>query len=119
MNNSMSLHDRRKNRNRKALKAKSSGKLRLTVFRSSKHIYGQIIDDNEGRTLVSASSLNKDNSSLSKGSNVDAAKVIGSLLAEKAIKEGISEVVFDRGGYKYHGRVKALADAAREKGLKF
>ena len=119
MNNSMSLHDRRKNRNRKALKAKSYGKLRLTVFRSSKHIYGQIIDDNEGRTLVSASSLNKDNSSLSKGSNVDAAKVIGSLLAEKAIKEGISEVVFDRGGYKYHGRVKALADAAREKGLKF
>ena len=110
------LFKRRTKRNRYALKKVSSGKLRLSVFRSSKHIYGQVIDDNEGRTLVSASSLNKD---LSKGSNVEAAKVIGSLLAEKAIKEGISEVVFDRGGYKYHGRVKALADAAREKGLKF
>ena len=113
------LFKRRTKRNRYALKKVSKGKLRLSVFRSSKHIYGQVIDDNDGHTLVSASSLNKDKSVLKKGSNIDAAKVIGSLLAEKALKEGISEVVFDRGGYKYHGRVKALADAAREKGLKF
>ena len=113
MNNSMSLHDRRKNRNRKALKAKSSGKLRLTVFRSSKHIYGQIIDDKEGVTITSASSLetNVKNQFKNCGNK--------ELIAEKALTKGIKNVVFDRGGYIYHGRVKNLAEAAREGGLIF
>ena len=120
MNNSMSLHDRRKNRNRKALKAKSYGKLRLTVFRSSKHIYGQIIDDNEGITVASASSLETQIKSEFKNcGNKDAATSVGKLIAEKALNQGIKKVVFDRGGYIYHGRVKNLAEAAREGGLIF
>ena len=120
MNKSMSLHDRRKNRNRKALKAKSYGKLRLSVFRSSKHIYGQIIDDNISRTLVSASSLeNQVKDKYKNCGTKEVATVVGKLIAEKAIKQGITNVVFDRGGYIYHGRVKNLAEAARENGLKF
>ena len=120
MNNSTSLHDRRKNRNRKALKAKSYGKLRLTVFRSSKHIYGQIIDDNEGLTVASASSLETTVKKQFKNcGNKEAATTVGKLIAEKALTKGIKEVVFDRGGYIYHGRVKNLAEAAREGGLIF
>ena len=93
---------------------------RLSVFRSSKHIYAQVIDDANGRTVVSASSLEKDmRGSLKTGANIEAAKAVGKRLAERAAAKGIKEVVFDRGGYLYHGRVKALADAAREGGLKF
>lgn len=93
---------------------------RLNVFRSLSHIYAQIIDDSAGRTLVSASSRDQEvRKSLKTGGNVAAAKVVGKVLAERAIAAGISSVVFDRGGYAYHGRVKTLADAAREGGLKF
>jgi large subunit ribosomal protein L18 len=93
---------------------------RLSVFRSAKHIYAQVIDDVAGRTLVSASSVDKEmRKQMKGGSNLAAAKAVGRLVAERAVKAGIAQVVFDRGGYKYHGRVKALADAAREAGLKF
>ena len=90
---------------------------RLSVFRSNKQIYAQIIDDSTGKTLVSASSYN--NEEASKGNKVDQASVVGKEVAEKAIKAGIEKVVFDRNGYLYHGRVKSLADSAREGGLKF
>ncbi len=90
---------------------------RLSVFRSENHIYAQVIDDVAGNTLVSASSVEK--SFEGSGSNVEAAKKIGALVAERALKKGIEEVVFDRGGYIYHGRVQALAEGAREAGLKF
>ena len=116
----MSLHDRRKTRNRKALKSKSSGKLRLTVFRSSKHIYGQIIDDNKGNTIASASSLEAQVKKQFKNcGNKEAATYVGKLIAEKALTIGIKNVVFDRGGYIYHGRIKNLAEAARDGGLIF
>ncbi len=93
---------------------------RLAVYRSLKHIYAQVIDDRAGRTLVSASSVDKQARQQTKGgSNIAAAKVIGKLVAERALAAGIQKVVFDRGGYKYHGRVEALANAAREAGLKF
>ena len=93
-------------------------KPRLDVFRSNKQIYAQIIDDETKTTLVSASSLDKD-LKLTNGSNTEAAKIVGKAIAEKAKKANITKVVFDRGGYLYHGRVKALADAARENGLEF
>lgn len=93
---------------------------RLAVFRSNNHIYAQIIDDSKANTLVAASTMEKDVSSkLEKTSNVDAAKVVGTAIAEKALAQGIEQVVFDRGGYIYHGRIQSLADAAREAGLKF
>lgn len=93
---------------------------RLNVFRSSKHIYAQIIDDATGVTLVSASTIDKELSEAVKnGGNVEAAKKVGELIAKRAKENGINNVVFDRGGYLYHGRVKALADAAREEGLEF
>lgn len=93
---------------------------RLDVFRSLSHIYAQIIDDEKGVTLVAASTLDKAiKDKIAFGGNVEAAKEVGKLVAEKAIEAGITEVVFDRGGYPYHGRVKALADSAREAGLKF
>ncbi len=93
---------------------------RLNVFRSLKHIYAQIIDDTRGITLASASSLSPElKDSLAKGSNREAAFAVGKLIAEKAMKKGIKKVVFDRAGYLYHGRVKTLADAAREGGLEF
>jgi large subunit ribosomal protein L18 len=93
---------------------------RLAIYRSLKHIYAQVIDDRAGRTLVSASSLDKQARAQMKGGcNIAAAKVIGKLVAERALAAGIEKVVFDRGGYKYHGRVEALANAAREAGLKF
>jgi large subunit ribosomal protein L18 len=90
---------------------------RLAVFRSVAHIYAQVIDDVEGKTLASASSVDKDGKT--KGGNVAAAKAIGKLVAERAKEKGVKQVVFDRGGYQYHGRIKALADAAREAGLEF
>ncbi len=90
---------------------------RLNVFRSLAHIYAQIIDDEKGMTLAAASSLDKDFKG--KGGNIAAAKAVGAAIAKKALEKGISEVVFDRGGYIYHGRVAALAEAAREGGLKF
>ena len=90
---------------------------RLAVFRSVAHIYAQVIDDAEGKTLVSASSVDKGGKT--NGGNVKAAKAIGKLVAERAKEKGITKVVFDRGGYQYHGRVKALADAARAAGLEF
>ena len=95
----------------------STERPRLAVFRSVAHIYAQVIDDAQGQTLVSASSVDKDGKT--KGGNVAAAKAIGKLVAERAKEKGIKAVVFDRGGYQYHGRVKALADAAREAGLEF
>jgi large subunit ribosomal protein L18 len=93
---------------------------RLSVYRSLGHIYAQVIDDRSGKTLVSASSIDAEiKKNLKGGGNVAAAKVIGKTIAERAKSAGVSKVVFDRGGYKYHGRVKALADAAREAGLQF
>ncbi|MCP3903333.1 MAG: 50S ribosomal protein L18 [Planctomycetes bacterium] len=91
---------------------------RLTVFRSAKHIYAQVIDDLQGRTLVAASTTDKSGKQTN-GGNCDAAAVVGKVLAERAKEAGIEAVVFDRNGYRFHGRVKALADAAREGGLKF
>ncbi|MDD3148372.1 MAG: 50S ribosomal protein L18 [Candidatus Riflebacteria bacterium] len=94
-------------------------KPRLAVFRSLKHIYAQVIDDETGKTMVMASSLDKDIRTSVTGGNKNGAKAIGQRLAEKAVKQGITAVVFDKGGYKYHGRVKELAEAARSAGLKF
>jgi large subunit ribosomal protein L18 len=111
---------RRKATVRRAVKAGARGRARLSVFRSSKHIYAQVIDDVKGVTVAAASSLEKDlRGSLKTGANVDAAKAVGKLLAQRAAEKGVKAVVFDRGGYLYHGRVKALADAAREGGLSF
>ena len=93
---------------------------RLAVFRSNKHMYAQIIDDTVGKTLVSASTLQKEvKAELEKTNNVDAAAYLGTVIAKRAIEKGITEVVFDRGGFIYQGKIKALADAAREAGLKF
>jgi large subunit ribosomal protein L18 len=112
--------ERRKATVRRRIKYAARGRMRLSVFRSSKHIYAQIIDDNKGLTLAAASSLEKAmRETLKTGANIEAAKAVGKLVAERALQKGITEVVFDRGGYLYHGRVKALADAAREGGLKF
>ena len=108
---------RRQNRVRKDLKDRATDKCRLTVFRSSKHIYAQIIDDRSGLTVASASSLEKSSSKI--GSNISSASKVGLEIAKKGIEAGVKEVFFDRGCYKYHGRVKALADNAREAGLKF
>ena len=111
---------RRKTRVRIALRRTANGHPRLSMFRSSKHIYAQVIDDLKGETLASASSLEKSlRDAGNTGANIDAAKAVGKLLAERAVQQGVKEVVFDRGGYLYHGRVKALADAARESGLSF
>ena len=112
--------DRRKARVRRAIRARAFGRPRLSVFRSSKQIYAQIIDDEKGVTLVAASSLEKSNrETLKTGADTEAAKVVGKLIAERAAAKGVKEVVFDRGAYNYHGRVKALADGAREGGLQF
>jgi large subunit ribosomal protein L18 len=112
--------DRRKARVRKALKARAFGRPRLSVFRSDKNIYAQIIDDANGRTLAAASTLEKDvRGSLKNGATTEAAVTIGKLIAERGVQAGVAEVIFDRGSYLYHGRVKALADAAREGGLQF
>lgn len=120
MNTPKELYKRRKARVRTALKNAANGKMRLSVFRSGKHIYAQIIDDAKGSTVVSASTLDKEvRDTLKQTSNSQAASLIGEIVAKRAGKAGVSEVVFDRGGYIYHGRVKALADAARAAGLKF
>ncbi len=120
MSTLVQLFDRRKARIRRALHARSEGRPRLSVYRSSKHIYAQVIDDAQGKTLAAASTLEKDvKGSLKTGADKAAAAAVGKLLAERAVKAGVNEVVFDRGGYLYHGRVKALADAAREGGLSF
>jgi large subunit ribosomal protein L18 len=110
--------ERRKATVRRAIKEAATGRARLTVHRSSKHIYAQIIDDLKGATVAAASSIEKDMRSKT-GANVEAAKAVGKLVAERAIQKGVKDVVFDRGGYLYHGRIKALADAAREGGLNF
>jgi large subunit ribosomal protein L18 len=105
---------------RRAIRLNAAGRLRLSVHRSGKHIYAQVIDDVNGQTLAAASSLEKaTRESKKSGANVEAAKVVGKLVAERAAAKGVKDVVFDRGQYLYHGRVKALADAAREGGLNF
>ncbi|HHG90777.1 MAG TPA: 50S ribosomal protein L18 [Devosia sp.] len=110
---------RRSQRVRRALKSTARGRLRLSVFRSGKNIYAQIIDDTAGTTLAAASSLDKSLRGKVKGSDRKGAAEVGKLIAERGTKAGVENVVFDRGGYLYHGRVKALADAAREGGLQF
>ncbi|KZK78940.1 50S ribosomal protein L18 [Pseudovibrio sp. W64] len=110
--------ERRRARVRRSIKKVANGRPRLSVFRSSKQIYAQIIDDTKGVTLASASTIEKD-VKVENGGNKDAAAAVGKLIAERAIAAGIKEVVFDRGGYIYHGRVQALADAARDSGLSF
>jgi large subunit ribosomal protein L18 len=120
MSDKLALQTRRRSRLRYQLKMKSGGRPRLSVFRSGKHIYAQVIDDAQGRTLAAASSLEKEmRESLKTGADKDAAVVVGKKVAERALAAGIEKVVFDRGPYLYHGRVKALADAAREGGLSF
>jgi large subunit ribosomal protein L18 len=112
--------ERRKARVRRTIRLRAGGRPRLSVFRSSKHIYAQIIDDARGITLAAASSLEKGmRESLRTGANIEAARAVGKLIAERATAKGVKDVVFDRGSYLYHGRVKALADAAREGGLNF
>ncbi len=112
--------ERREARIRRTLKARAYGRPRLSIFRSSKHIYAQVIDDVAGKTVAAASSLEKDaRGSLKTGADKAAAAYVGKLVAERAVKAGIKEVIFDRGGFMFHGRVKALADAAREGGLSF
>ena len=113
-------HARRQRRVRLRISKKSRGRPRLSVFRSSKHIYAQVIDDDKGVTLAAASSLDKAlKGKLPKGCDRAAAGEVGKLVAARALEAGVKEVVFDRGGYLFHGRVKALADAAREGGLAF
>lgn len=117
---SKQLFARRKERVRIALRKKATGRVRLSVYRSGKHIYAQLIDDQQGKTLASASSMDKDvKGKLKSTSTVEAAKAVGELIAKKAKDAKVANVVFDRGGYLFHGRVKALADAAREGGLAF
>jgi large subunit ribosomal protein L18 len=111
---------RRRARVRRAVKAAARGRPRLTVHRSQKHIYAQIIDDGAGRTLAAASSLDKAlKADLATGADTKAAAEVGKLIAKRAVDAGVTKVVFDRGAFLYHGRVKALADAAREGGLDF
>jgi len=112
--------NRRKARARYQIARKSKGRLRLSVHRSGRHIYAQVIDDKAGKTLAAASSLEKEmRGKLRTGADKGAAKTVGQLVAERALKAGIKEVVFDRGSYLYHGRVKELAEAARAAGLSF
>jgi large subunit ribosomal protein L18 len=120
MSANQDLRERRQARLRFQLRQKSGGRVRLSVFRSSKHIYAQVIDDAAGRTVAAASSLDKSlRTDLKTGADTDAATAVGKLVAERALAAGVKEVVFDRGSYLYHGRVKALAEAAREGGLAF
>ena len=120
MTRHLSPTERRTGRVRRALKKAAGSRPRLSIFRSSKHIYAQVIDDVKGQTIASASSMEKTMRDGGKtGANIDAAKAVGKLVAERATGKGVKEVVFDRGRFLYHGRVKALADAAREGGLSF
>jgi large subunit ribosomal protein L18 len=116
----LEMHERRTRRTRFRLADQSGARPRLSVFRSNRHIYAQIIDDRAGRTLASASTLDQSlREVLSRGSDREAARTVGKLVAERALAAGVAEVVFDRGGYRYHGRIRALADGARDSGLKF
>lgn len=120
MKSTKKLFERRKQRARYRLRQKAGDTPRLSVFRSAQHIYAQVIDDVKGITVAAASTLDKDiKSKIKSSSNKDAAAEVGKLVAERAVDAGIKEVVFDKGGYRYHGRVKSLADAAREAGLAF
>ncbi len=121
MANAKKLYVRRQSRNRAKLRKSATGdRPRLSVFRSGRHIYAQVIDDRSGSTLAAASTLEKDlRGGLKTGADKAAAVAVGKLVAERAVAKGVSDVVFDRGGFKYHGRVQALADAAREGGLSF
>ncbi len=120
MSTQQDLRERRRVRLRFQLRRKAAGRPRLSVFRSGKNIHAQVIDDVAGRTLAAASSLDKGlREQLGTGGNKDAAAAVGKLVAERALAAGVSQVVFDRGAYLYHGRVKALAEAAREGGLAF
>jgi large subunit ribosomal protein L18 len=114
----LSLFERRRRRVRTALKARGGLRPRLSVHRSGRHIYAQVIDDAIGKTVASASTLEQDARSVT-GANIDAATAVGKRVAERAKAAGVTTVVFDRGGFLFHGRVKALADAAREGGLEF
>ena len=119
-NSKLESQERRRRRLRYRLRTRGGGRVRLSVFRSGKHIYAQVIDDAQGRTIAAASSMEKDmRGALRTGADKDAATAVGKRLAERAVAAGVTEVVFDRGPYLYHGRVKALADAAREGGLQF
>jgi len=111
------INKRRAERNRRRLRSLAGGRPRLSVFRSDKNIYAQVIDDAQGVTVAAASSLEGEGKQ--KGSDKEAAARVGALVAQRAIEKGVKDVVFDRGGYIYHGRVKALAEAAREAGLNF
>jgi large subunit ribosomal protein L18 len=114
------LFERRKLRTRFHLRQRAGVRLRLSVFRSNQNIYAQVIDDRRGITVAAASSLEKElRDRLKSGANLDAAGAVGKLIAARALAAGVKDVVFDRGGYRYHGRVKALAEAAREGGLSF
>ncbi len=114
------LFERRRARTRARLRKLGGGRPRLSVFRSGKNIYAQVIDDNRGATLAAASTLDKAlRASLKSGADIEAARQVGQLIAKRAGDAGVAEVVFDRGGYLYHGRVRALAEAAREGGLVF
>lgn len=120
MSNATTMQARRVERTRRRLRSRTNGRARLSVFRSGKNIYAQVIDDVEGRTLAAASTLDKGlRTDLKTGADKAAAEAVGKLVAERAKAAGVAQVVFDRGGYPYHGRVKALADAAREAGLDF
>ena len=120
MNKADKLFVRRERRARYRIKQVAYGRKRLSVFRSGKHIYAQVIDDADGVTIAAASSLDKAlKGQLAKTGDVAAAAAVGKLVAARALEKGIKDVVFDRGGYRYHGRIKALADAAREGGLSF
>lgn len=111
---------RRKNRTRYQLRQKAAGRVRLSVHRSGQHIYAQLIDDAQGKTLAAASTIDKElKGKLKSGASVEAAKAVGELIAQRAKEAKVENIVFDRGGYLFHGRVKALADAAREAGLAF
>ena len=114
----LSLFEKRRRRVRTSLLAKRGLRARLSVHRSGRHIYAQVIDDEAGTTVVAASTLEKDARSKT-GATMDAATAVGKTIAERAKKAGVTKVVFDRGGFLYHGRVKALAEAARESGLEF
>ncbi len=119
MANRRDLFERRRRRVRYHIAQVSGGRPRLSVFRSGKHIYAQLIDDGSQKTIVAASSVEGAKDGLSKTYNVAAAAAVGKLIAQRAVEKGVRQVVFDRGGYLYHGRVKALAEAAREGGLEF
>jgi large subunit ribosomal protein L18 len=120
MDKSKALEARRRQRVRARIRKRKNDRPRLSVFRSGKNIYAQVIDDKAGTTVAAASTLDKDvRASLKSGANKDAAAAVGKLVAERAVSKGLNEVVFDRGAYLFHGRIKALAEAAREAGLKF